>query len=102
MLVRRAIQLGLTVNALRPARGRLSVPAFFAGWLTAELAPQLLAGQAIDLAARLAWHGVRTRNDRIGLAMGVLSLAGLGALIASGPGARRGVGHAPTGAPGGH
>jgi acetyl esterase/lipase len=94
MLLRRAVALGLTANALRPARGRLSVPAFFAGWLTAELAPQLLAVQTTDTLVHLARHGLRTRDDRLGLAMGALSAAGLGALITAGRGARDEVEHA--------
>ena len=44
----------LTANALRPVGGRYaSIPAFFAGWLASELAPQLLAGSAVDTAAEL-------------------------------------------------
>ncbi|MGH3517005.1 MAG: alpha/beta hydrolase fold domain-containing protein, partial [Haloechinothrix sp.] len=78
---RRALQLALTVNALRPLRGRTtSVPAFFAGWTTAELAPHLLALTAADTAAHLARRG---RNDRLGLGMAAASAAGLAALIGS-------------------
>jgi acetyl esterase/lipase len=82
-LTRRTIQLALTANALRPAGGAGigSVPAFFAGWLTGELAPHLLALTAADTAAHLARHGARTRSDRIGLGLAALSAAGLGALI---------------------
>src|SRR4051812_37970397 len=89
-LARRATLLGLTANALRPNQ-RLwsSIPTFFAGWLTAELAPHLLAAQGAGLAAQLARHHTRSRGDRIALAMGALSMAGLGALIGSGRGARR-------------
>lgn len=95
LLLRRAAALGLTANALRPVRGvRTAVPAFFAGWLTAELAPHLLAAQAVDTVTQLSRHGLRTRADRIGLAMGALSMAGLGALIVSGQGARNEVEHA--------
>ncbi|MFD8499018.1 alpha/beta hydrolase fold domain-containing protein [Amycolatopsis sp. NPDC059657] len=81
-ITRRAIQLGLTANALRPLPGEpLAFPTFFAGWLTGELAPQLLALTAVDTAAHLARHGVRTRGDKIGLAMAGLTAAGLTALI---------------------
>jgi acetyl esterase/lipase len=94
MLLRRAALLGLTANALRPARGRWSVPAFAAGWLTAELAPQLLAAHTVDTVAHLSRHGLRARADRIALAMGLLSIAGLGTLIATGQGARKEIEHA--------
>jgi len=93
-VLRRAALLGLTVNALRPARGRLSIPAFAAGWLTAELAPQLLAAHTVDTVASLARHGLRSRDDRIAAALGLLSIAGLGTLIATGHGARAEVEHA--------
>ncbi|MEU6644783.1 alpha/beta hydrolase [Saccharomonospora sp. NPDC046836] len=85
---RRALQLGLTANALRPLSGpRTSISAFFAGWLTAELAPQLLALTATDTAAHLARRGWRGA-DRVGLAMSALSAAGLAGLIASAQRAR--------------
>ncbi|RZQ63154.1 alpha/beta hydrolase [Amycolatopsis suaedae] len=85
--VRRALTLALAANALRPMRARsTAIPAFFAGWLTAELAPQLLAVTAADVAAHTARHGLRRPSDRVGLALAGLSAAGLGALIT---GARR-------------
>ncbi|MBK1788676.1 alpha/beta hydrolase [Prauserella cavernicola] len=80
---RRAAQLALTINALRPLRGsRTAFPAFFAGWLTSELAPHLLALTAADTAAHVAKHGVRGA-DKSGLALAGLSAAGLGGLVAS-------------------
>ena len=93
-LLRRAAVLGLTANALRPAGGRWSVPAFFAGWLTAELAPQLLAANTAGTIVSLARNGLRTRDDKIALAMSALSIAGLGSLIATGRGARAEIEHA--------
>jgi acetyl esterase/lipase len=93
-LLRRTAQLGLTANALRPAGGRASIPAFFAGWLTAELAPHLLAAQAAGTLTQLARRQVRSPGDRAALALGALSMAGLGALIVSGHGARTEVEHA--------
>ncbi|GAA5163961.1 alpha/beta hydrolase [Amycolatopsis dongchuanensis] len=94
-LTRRAIQLALTANALRPLPGeRAAIPAFFAGWLTNELAPHLLALTAADTAAHLARHGLRTRSDRAGLALSMASMAGLGALIADAQRARGEVEHA--------
>lgn len=82
-LTRRAIGLALTANALRPLPGAdlASIPAFFAAWLSGELAPHLLAVTAGDTAAHLARHGARTRSDRTALALAALSAAGLGALI---------------------
>ncbi|WP_020671765.1 alpha/beta hydrolase [Amycolatopsis nigrescens] len=82
-LVRRALQLGLTANALRPLRGSASIPAFFAGWLTSELAPHLLALTAADTAAHLARHGLRGGTGKAGLALAALSAAGLGSMIAT-------------------
>ncbi|MFC4001041.1 alpha/beta hydrolase fold domain-containing protein [Prauserella oleivorans] len=78
---RRAVQLGLTANALRPLSGpRVSIAAFFAGWLTSELAPHLLALTVADTAAHLAKRRPRGA-DRPGLALAALSAGGLGALI---------------------
>ncbi|WP_231569643.1 alpha/beta hydrolase [Prescottella defluvii] len=79
----------LTANALRPVPGMpLSVPTFLSGWLTAELAPQLLAATAADAAVHVARHGVRRRGDAVALAAAGLSIAGLAAVIATGRGAR--------------
>lgn len=101
-LTRRAIQLALTVNARRPLQGeRASIPAFFAGWLTGELAPHLLALTAADTAAHVARHGVRSRPDRVALALAGASAAGLGALIADAQRARGQVEHALAEALGG-
>ncbi|PXY28078.1 alpha/beta hydrolase [Prauserella muralis] len=85
---RQAVQLALTANALRPLRApQTAIPAFFAGWLTGELAPHLLALTAADTAAHLARRGPR-RADKAALAMAALSAGGLGALIASAQRAR--------------
>ncbi|GAA1220382.1 alpha/beta hydrolase [Prauserella alba] len=79
---RRALQLALTTNAIRPWSGhRISVPAFVAGWLTSELAPQLLALTAADTTAHLVRH--RRASDPTGLAMAAASAGGLAALIES-------------------
>jgi acetyl esterase/lipase len=84
-LTRRLVQLGFTANALRPVPGGpASVPAFFSGWLTAELAPHLLGLTAADTAAHLARHGIRTRRDVAALAAAGASAAGLATLIARG------------------
>lgn len=83
---RHAAQLALTANALRPLRGSwISLPAFASGWLTAELAPQLLALTAADAAAHIARRG---KTDRAGMALAGLSAAGLAALATSAQRAR--------------
>ncbi len=77
--------LGLTANALRPIPGMpASVPAFFAGWLTSELAPQLLAATLVDSAVHVVRHG---RRDGVALAASAFSVAGLAAVISAGRGA---------------
>lgn len=79
---RQLLNLALTANALRPIPGGpASVPAFFAGWLTGELAPQLLALSTADILSHLARHGLGNRRDRLALAAAGLSAAGYGALI---------------------
>jgi acetyl esterase/lipase len=96
-VTRRALQAALTANALRPPRGaRASIPAFFAGWLTAELAPHLLALTVTDTVAHLVGHRRATRADRIGLGLSALSAAGLAALIATAQRARGEVENALT------
>ncbi|WP_241665805.1 alpha/beta hydrolase [Prescottella subtropica] len=66
----------------------LSVPTFLSGWLTAELAPQLLAVTVADAAQRVVRRGVRTPGDAAGLALAGLSIAGLTAVIGEARGAR--------------
>ncbi|MDT7726867.1 MAG: hypothetical protein QOI21_3443 [Actinomycetota bacterium] len=88
-VTRRAIQLGLVANALRPVPGeRVAVPAFFAGWLTGELAPHLLALTAADTAQHFLRRGSRGKAGYIGLALAGLSAAGLAGLIATSQRAR--------------
>jgi acetyl esterase/lipase len=80
----------LTVNGLRPLPGSnpLSVPSFFGGWLTSELAPHNLAVTVLGTAAhvrKLRRTGTRLdRDDRIGLALNALSVAGLALMIRQG------------------
>lgn len=88
-LLRQLATASLAINALRPVPGMpLSVPTFLAGWLTAELAPQLLAATAVDAGVHVARHGVRGKGDAAGVAVAGLSVAGLAAVIAAGRGAR--------------
>ena len=53
-LGRQSVVAALTVNALRPPRGRRAgFPAFAAGCLFSETAPQMLALTALDAATHL-------------------------------------------------
>lgn len=77
-LSRRLLTAGLTANALRPLPGRhTAIPSFFAGWLTDELAPQLLAITVVDTAAALR----RGRATPAGLVAALATAGGLGVLI---------------------
>jgi acetyl esterase/lipase len=83
-LLRQLGQFVLTANAIRPIPGGpASVPAFFSGWLTAELAPHLLALTTLDAGVHVARKGVHTRSDRLGLAAAACSAAAYGSLIAA-------------------
>jgi acetyl esterase/lipase len=53
------------------------IPTFFAGWLTGELAPQLLAAQAADTAVAVA----RRKATPFGLLLAVASAVGLASMI---------------------
>ena len=75
---RQAVTAALTANAIRPLPGfRSGIPAFFAGWLTGELAPHLLG---LTVADALGHVGPR-RRSMPGLTLAGLSAAGLGYLI---------------------
>ena len=80
-LRRQLANVALTANAVRPVPGApASIPAFFAGWVTAELAPHLLAATAADTAVSYA----RGRGSRLGLAAAAASVVGYGELIREG------------------
>lgn len=69
----------LTANALRPQGATYTaIPSFAAGWLTGELAPQLLALSAADTLVSAA----RRRVTPLGLALAVGSAVGLGTIVA--------------------
>src|SRR3954470_7079597 len=80
----------LTLNGLRPLPGSnpLSVPSFFAGWLTSELAPHNLAvtvaGTAAHLRRRRRTRTPLDRSDKVALALNALSAAGLAVMIRQG------------------
>jgi acetyl esterase/lipase len=79
-LRRQLVTAALTANAIRPVPGfRAGVPAFFAGWLTTELAPHLLALTAADAAANALSS---RRRDVVGLAVAGAASAGLAYLVA--------------------
>jgi acetyl esterase/lipase len=79
-LRRQLVTAALTANAIRPVPGfRAGVPAFFAGWLTTELAPHLLALTAADAAANALSS---RRRDRAGLVVAGAASAGLAYLVA--------------------
>ena len=80
-LRRQIVTAALTANAIRPVPGfRVGIPSFFAGWLTGELAPHLLAVTAADAAAQLAGRR-RKAPSRAGLVLAGASALGLGFLI---------------------
>ncbi len=68
----------LAANAIRPLPGyRSGIPSFFAGWLTGELAPQLLALAAADAGTAIA----RGRASRTGLALAAVNVGALAVLV---------------------
>jgi acetyl esterase/lipase len=74
---RQLITALLTANAVRPLRGNLSPLGFAIGWPTGELAPQILALNALDTAQAV----VRGKAGRAGLLLAAASTAGLAYLI---------------------
>ncbi|HYJ27432.1 MAG TPA: alpha/beta hydrolase [Nocardioides sp.] len=81
-LGRQSIIAALTANALRPPRGRRAgVPAFVAGWLFGETAPQMLALTAIDAAAHLTRGRRQGFRTKAGLALAGASALGLARIV---------------------
>lgn len=80
-LRRQGVIAALTANALHPLTGqRAGIPAFAAGWMYGELAPQVLALTLADTALQLSpLH--RGPRSRVGLALAAASSVGLGLLI---------------------
>ena len=75
---RQAVTAALTANAIRPLPGfRAGIPAFFAGWLTGELAPHVLGLTVADALG----HARGPRRSWRGLALAGASSAGLVYLI---------------------
>lgn len=81
-LRRRLLGAALTANALRPVPGAWpGIPAMFAGWLTAELAPHLLALTVADTAGELLRRREPPRRRAAGLALATGTAVGLGTII---------------------
>ena len=77
-LRRQLVTALLTANATRPVPGmRAGIPSFFAGWLTGELAPHLLALTLADTAVSTA----RGRTTGASRALAVANTAGLARLV---------------------
>jgi acetyl esterase/lipase len=76
--VRQAFLAALVANAIRPMRDRITViPAFFAAWLTNELAPHILIAEAV-----MTLRALRRRTATLpGLVLAGLSAGGLTWLI---------------------
>ncbi len=73
----------LTVNAWRPARNiYLTVPVFFTGWLTSELAPVLLALHAVGVWLFVRAGAARGVEGKVALGLSAVVAAGLVAIIA--------------------
>lgn len=77
-LSRQIVVAALTANAVRPIPGlRAGIPSFFAGWMTNELSPHLLALTAADAALHLGPQ----RRSRLGLALATANAVGLASLL---------------------
>jgi acetyl esterase/lipase len=88
-LIASSVGLFFVLNALRPIPGMLlSVPSFFAAWLTAELAPQLLVihvGGTVAFIVVGSAHGVQ---GYLALGFALLIVAGFAQLISEAQRAR--------------
>ena len=92
---RQLVFAALSANAVRPfTTRRTAVPAFFAGWLASELAPQWLVVTAADAAAELTLRRKRIGHvDPLGLALAASTTAALGWVVVN---ARRSATHVET------
>ena len=81
--LRQALVLAQTANALRPLRSvGAGVPAFVGGWMTSELAPQLLAATVLDATVEVTYRRRRPGHpDRVGLGLAAASAVGLGLMV---------------------
>ncbi|HET8561424.1 MAG TPA: alpha/beta hydrolase [Marmoricola sp.] len=80
---RQLVTAALAANALHPLRTRrTAISSFAAGWLTTELAPQLLALIAADTAGELIWRRPNGGASKLGLALAAGSTVALGTIVA--------------------
>lgn len=87
-LRRQIVSTVFTANALRPLPGmRAGIPAFFAGWMTNELAPHLAAATVADAALQVG----RGRRSRLGLALAAVNLGGYAWMLRESNRVREGV-----------
>jgi acetyl esterase/lipase len=83
-LVLAALGLAGVLNALRPLRATpVLLPAFFAAWLTAELAPQLIVLTLVETAAFALLGAVEGPRGVAALVMSALTVVGLLRLVRS-------------------
>jgi hypothetical protein len=81
-LRRQLVIAALTANALRPVPGNWpGIPAMFAGWLTSELAPHLVAVTAADTLAEITHRRRDGHARKTEIALAAASIAGLTHLI---------------------
>ncbi|MCF6379405.1 alpha/beta hydrolase [Nocardioides KLBMP 9356] len=81
-LRRQTVLAALVANAVRPPKGRRAgVPAFFAGWMLTETAPQVLALTAVDIATHLTRGRRQGRAATAGLALAGASALGLARMV---------------------
>ena len=74
---RALVYAALTANAIRPLPGfRVGIPAFFAGWITGELAPHELTGHDDRLVVLAAKRGRKAKKKVLTLGSARFSLAG--------------------------
>ena len=76
LLLRTGLELANAANGVRPfgRDGYPTIPAFFLGWPTSEMAPLYLAGSVLGAGVR-GWRGdYRGRRGRIALALKVITI----------------------------
>ncbi len=75
--LRQLASLAFNVNAFFPPHGRVGAPAFFAGWMTNELTPQLMTITAADTAQ----HLIRRKATLSDLALAATNLTLMSLLV---------------------
>ena len=81
------VRAALVGNAYRPRQRHrvLTVPSFFAGWLTTEAAPLVTAAWGLTtLQALRRKDGALTAADKVGLALSAASVVGMAGLVREG------------------